>query len=207
MVSIRKGTPADSASVAAIHLEQIPWGLLTSMGPRFVDAFYRTLLSSPVGFVFVAEDDDGPVGFASGVVHWRRFYQAFLFGNWRLAAAVILRRVFDLRRWRRLAETSRYAAATSLPGSELLSIAVRPRARGTGTADALVRQVLDEFSHLGVTQVRVTTALSNEAAARVYERTGFRLLGDTQIHPGETARVYVITLHADGRTSLPHGVA
>jgi ribosomal protein S18 acetylase RimI-like enzyme len=187
MVSIRRGIPADSAAVAAIHLEQIPWGLLTSMGPRFVEAFYRTLLSSPVGFVFVAEDGAGPVGFASGVVHWRRFYQAFLLGNWRLAASVVLRRVFDLRRWRRLAETSRYATAESLPGSELLSIAVRPRARGTGTADELVRRVLDEFAHLGVTQVRVTTASSNEAASRVYERTGFRLQGNTEIHPGETA--------------------
>jgi ribosomal protein S18 acetylase RimI-like enzyme len=181
-----------------MHLEQIPWGLLTSMGPRFVEAFYRTLLSSPVGFVFVAEDDAGPVGFASGVVHWRRFYRAFLAGNWRLAAGVVLRRVLDVRRWRRLAETSRYATAGDLPGSELLSIAVRPRARGTGTADALVRHVLDEFSRRGVTQVRVTTASSNEAAARVYERSGFRLLGDAEIHPGETARVYVIALQPGG---------
>lgn len=201
MVTVRKGTPADSAVVAAIHLEQIPWGLLSGMGPRFVGAFYQTLLSSSIGFVFLAEDDVGPVGFASGVVHWRRFYRAFLSSNWYLAAGVLVRRVLDLRRWRRLAETARYAVAAGLPGSELVSMAVRPRARGRGIGEALVRCVLDEFLRLGIAQVRVTTASANEAAAQVYERSGFRLLGDTEIHPGEIARVYVIALQRDGRTA------
>ena len=201
MVSVRKATPADSPAIAALHREQIPWGLLSDMGPGFVDAFYRTLLTSTVGFAFLAEDTDGPVGFASGIVHWGRFYRTFLCRNWTLALGVVVRRLFDLSRWRRLFETSRYAASAVLPGSELLSIALRPRVRGTGVADTLVRHVLDEFALRGVTQVRVTTASSNDAAARVYERTGFRLLGDAEIHPGEVARVYVITLREAGRTA------
>ncbi len=192
--SVRKASPADSAAIAALHLSEIPWGLLTGMGPAFVTTFYRTLLGSEFGFGFLAECDGRPVGYATGVVHWRRFYRAFLVRNWRLAAAVLIRQAFNPERWWRLVETTRYAAASRLPDAELVSIAVDPQARGTGTADALVRYVLDEFASCGVARVRVTTASGNTAAARVYERSGFRLLAETEIHRGERAQVYVVEL-------------
>jgi ribosomal protein S18 acetylase RimI-like enzyme len=177
-----------------MHLEQIPTGQLSSMGPGFVTAFYRTLIDSDLGFAFVAERDGRPVGYATGIVHWRRFYRIFVGRNWLLAARAVIRRLLSLDRWRRLAETTRYAAAATLPDAELLSIALRSEARGTGTADALVREVLGEFTRRAVTQVRVTTASDNIPAARLYERTGFRLLDKMQIHPGESADVYVIAL-------------
>ncbi len=191
--SVRKASPADSAAIAAVHLAEIPWGLLSGMGPPFVGAFYRTLLHSPWGFAFLAERDGRPVGFATGVVHWRRFYQAFVLRNAWLAMRAVCRTILG-GGLRRLFETSRYAAASSLPEAELLSIAVRPEARGTGVADALVHAVLNEFSHRGVGRVRVTTAGDNRAAVRVYERSGFTLLHRAEIHPGEHAAVYVIAL-------------
>jgi ribosomal protein S18 acetylase RimI-like enzyme len=198
-VSIRKAIPADSATLTALHLAEIPRGLLSGMGPGFVAAFYRTLVTSDVGFAFLAETGGHPVGYATAVVHWRRFFQVFVRRNWGLAASVVLRRVFDIRRWRRLVETTRYATAARLPDAELVSIALRPEARGTGAADALVRHVLQEFARRGIREVRVTTAASNAAAARVYERTGFHLLGDEEIHQGETARVYVISVNGEVR--------
>lgn len=170
------------------------------MGPRFVESFYRTLLGSELGFGFLAEREGRPIGYATGVVHWRRFYRAFVVRNWWVATGVLLRQALNLRRWRRLFETTRYAGAATLPDAELLSIAVSREARGTGAADALVREVLAEFARRGVTRVRVTTAPDNVAAARVYERSGFHLLRRTEIHPGEGAHLYVITLE-DGRVS------
>lgn len=193
-VLVRKASPADSAAIAALHLAEIPRGLLTSMGPAFVTAFYETLVGSDVGFGFLAEREGRAVGFAAGVIHWRRFYRVFVARNWRLAVTVLFRRAFDLRRLRRLLETSRYAATVTLPDAELLAIAVRPEARGTGTADVLVRHVLAEFARRGVRQVRVTTAASNTAAARVYERSGFHLHSKAEIHRGEGACVYVLAL-------------
>ncbi len=198
-VSVRKASPADSAAIAAMHLEAIPTGQLSSMGPGFVTAFYHTLLDSGDGFAFVAEQDGHPVGYATGIVHWRRFYRTFVRRNWRLAAGTLLRRLFSVERLRKLTETTRYAAAASLPEAELLSIALRPQARGAGTGDALVRAVLEEFARREVTQVRVTTASDNVPAVRLYERAGFRLLGEQQIHPGESAHVYLISIGARTR--------
>lgn len=192
-VSIRKASPADSVALTAIHMAEIPWGLLSGMGPRFVDAFYQTLLDSSYGFAFLAERDGQVVGFSTGVVQWRRFYQAFVLRNEWLAIKTVARKIVG-GGLRRLVETSKYTAAGSLPDAELVSIAVSPEARGTGVADALVRAVLDEFSRRGIEWVRVTTAGDNHAAARVYERSGFTLLHRAEIHPGEFAAVYVIGL-------------
>jgi ribosomal protein S18 acetylase RimI-like enzyme len=167
---------------------------MTSMGPGFVEAFYRTLLGSDLGFAYLAERDGRPIGYVTGVVHWRRFYRTFLRRNVVMAARVVLRRLFDLKRWRRLLETTRYATSTAVSDAELLSIALRPEARGTGAAGALVHALLDEFGRRGIRRVRVTTASENVAAARVYERTGFELVGEEEIHPGERAKIYVIAV-------------
>ncbi len=198
MVSVRKASAADSAAIAALHLAEIPWGVLSSMGPGFVGVFYRTLLEGPSGFAYLAEQDGRPVGYCSGVVHWRRFYRTFVLRNWTLAARIVFRKIFG-GGLRRLFETTQYAAASTLPDAELLSIALHPGARGTGAADALVRAVLEEFARRGVERVRVTTAVDNASAARVYERSGFQLLHRAEIHPGEHAAVYVIAL---GQRSL-----
>lgn len=192
-VSVRRASVSDSAAIAALHVAEIPWGLLSGMGPRFVAAFYRTLLDGPWGFGFLAEQGGRPVGYCCGVVHWRRFYAVFVRRNWLLAAQSVFGRIAR-GGVRRLFETTKYAAAASLPDAELLSIALHPDARGTGTADALVRAVLDEFARRGVSRVRVTTAADNTAAARVYERSGFRLVQRAEIHPGESASIYVIAL-------------
>ncbi len=172
------------------------------MGAGFVEAFYRTLLGSNLGFGFLAEEDGRALGYATGVVHWRRFYRTFLMRNLPMVAGVVIRQVFAFGLWRRLFETSRYAATATLPEAELLSIAVRPEARGTGTADALVRAVLAEFARRGVRHIRVTTAAENVAAAKVYERWGFRLLGEKEIHRGEEAHVYVVAVGEGTRAWL-----
>lgn len=181
--------------MAALHARQIRWGLLSQLGDEFVVAFYRALIESPAGFGFVAERDGHLAGLASGVVNWRRFYGEFLRRHLRLAARVL---VTGLRqaRWRRLVQTTRYAASGALPPAELVSIALEPTARGTGVAGMLVGSVLEEFASRGVRQVRVTAGGTNQAARRLYERMGFALHSQTEIHPGEPAAVYVVTLAA-----------
>lgn len=189
---IRRAGPSDAPVIAALHREQIPWGLLSRLGDEFVAAFYAALVRSPLGFAFVAERDGRVVGFASGVVHWRRFYREFLRAHLGLAVRAV---AAGLRaaRWRRLLETTRYAASAALPPAELVSIAVSPEARGGGVASGLVAAVLEEFAARAVAAVRVTAGSENLAARRLYERAGFALRAEAEIHPGEVAAIYVMT--------------
>lgn len=181
---------ADIGAIAALHRSQIPWGLLSDLGEAAVTRFYRVLITSGVGFVVLAEDGEGPVGFASAVTDWPRFYRAFVrHAPW--SAVPLLVRAWSGRRWRRLLETRRYVTASQLPRAELASIALAPSARGRGIGRTLVAAVLAELGRRGVTAVRVTTAADNGEARRLYESAGFRLHGELEIHPHERAAVYV----------------
>lgn len=197
-VRIRKARPEDSQAVAALHARQIPWGLLSRLGEGFVASFYSTMFHSPLGFGFLAEDGERLVGFATGVTDWRQFYREFLRGHLGMAVRALASGLGQ-GRWRRLLETSRYAASDNLPPAELVSIALDPETRGGGIGGELVQRVLDEFSARGVEAVRVTAGSTNAPANRLYERSGFRLLGNIEIHPGETAAVYIITLAPQGQ--------
>jgi len=190
---IRRAEPADSLAIAGLHGREIPWGLLSQLGVAFVATFYQALLASPQGFAFVAERDGRIVGFASGVLDWRAFYREFVRRHLTLAVRVFLAG-FRRGRWRRLLETSRYAASGTLPPAELISIALEPEARGSGISGELVRHVLTEFVGRHVLAVRVTAGEENAPANRLYERMGFRLHSYMEIHPGEKAAVYVIAL-------------
>jgi len=180
-------------AIARLHRQEISWGLLSKLGEGFVEAFYATLIGSPYGFAFVTELEGQVVGFASGVVDWRPFYRFFMRRRWLLAPRVLASSLLR-RRWMRLIETSRYTTMSSLPPAELVSIALAHEARGGGVGMELVHRVLNEFSARGITAVRVTAGRANERARRLYERAGFRLDSEMEIHPGEREPVYVITL-------------
>jgi GNAT superfamily N-acetyltransferase len=52
-------------------------------------------------------------------------------------------------------------------------VGVGPQARGRGVGGALIRRALDWFRQAGVEEVLVVTQGRNEAAKRLYERSGF----------------------------------
>lgn len=199
---VRKATPADSDAISALHCRHISWGLLTELGQRFVSTFYHALICSKGGFAFVAEQHGQLVGFASGVTDWRRFYWEFLRRH-LFPAIHALAANFRGRRWRRLFETTSYAAAPSLPSAELVSIALEPAARGTGTANRLVHHILEEFAARGVHAVRVTFGSHNAPAKILYEQLGFRFHSQVEIHSGQRSAIYVISLPTGSLQQVP----
>ena len=51
---------------------------------------------------------------------------------------------------------------------------VQPPHRGTGIASGLAAAAIDRFRAMGMSQVRLETAVANSEARRVFERLGFR---------------------------------
>ena len=78
---------------------------------------------------------------------------------------------------------------------ELVSMYVRPRARGRGVGEALVAAVIDWAGQRNAPAVRLWVTETNAPALALYERCGFALTGERQpvpSHPSinEVAMIY-----------------
>jgi ribosomal protein S18 acetylase RimI-like enzyme len=69
------------------------------------------------------------------------------------------------------------------PGWHLVSMWVRPEARGAGIADRLVAAVLGHAKAAGAAQVTLWVAVGNDRARGFYQRMGFVPTGRRQMYP------------------------
>lgn len=69
--------------------------------------------------------------------------------------------------------------------AELISLWVSPAARGLGVGDEAVRRVLAWAGAYGAQRLVLSVKITNDAARRLYERHGFRLVGPSPDEPDE----------------------
>jgi GNAT superfamily N-acetyltransferase len=70
---------------------------------------------------------------------------------------------------------------------ELVSMYVRPRARGRGVGEALIATVIDWAAARNATSVHLWVTETNKPALLLYERCGFTLTGERQPLPSNPA--------------------
>jgi GNAT superfamily N-acetyltransferase len=68
---------------------------------------------------------------------------------------------------------------------ELVSMYVRPSARGRGVGEALVATVVDWANTMNATTVHLWVTETNAPARALYERCGFALTGEQQALPSD----------------------
>ncbi len=74
------------------------------------------------------------------------------------------------------------------PGTvELISMFVRPQARGRGVAEALIDAVIGWARERNATSVHLWVTETNKPARRLYERCGFSLIAERQPLPSNPA--------------------
>ena len=80
------------------------------------------------------------------------------------------------------------ASIQVVPGElELVSMWVRPQARGQQVASALVEAVVERARRTGLLRVHLWVTESNKPARRLYERCGFSPTGERQLLPSDPA--------------------
>ena len=182
---LRDGRPDDAPGVAALHAGEIRDGFLSFLGRGFLARLYRRIAIDGASFLVVAEDADGPVGFVAGTADVRGLYRGFLLHDGVLAAASAAPRL--VRGWRRALETLRHGTAPradAQAGCELLAIAVAPAARGRGIGGDLVAAFCDEVTRRGGVAAHVVVGATNRSAVRLYERSGFTVSKELELHAG-----------------------
>ena len=172
MVTIRAGSPADAAQVAAVQREGwfaayegiIPAEIIDTVttpdnGARVRQAF-RTRPWQRM-LVAVAADQEGPEPAAPGVVGYASFGPETDF-----TAPWPPPRTTD-------GEEGRVA--------ELYALYVRPAWWSTGTGRALMERVLSRTSDAGYLSITLWVLRENRRARRFYERAGFTSDGATNV--------------------------
>jgi len=191
MGKVRAAGKEDFAALAGLHSSQIDSGFLPSLGPRFMRVLYRALLEWPDAAVFVVDDESGPVGFVAGVTDVGAFYRFFARRYGLRAGLAALPRLLRPSTVRGAWESLRYGSDDGDIAAELLSMAVAPRVRGRGLSGELGLAFLQNLESRGCAAVRVVVGTGNRTAIGAYEKMGFRLAGQTEVHSGESSEVLV----------------
>lgn len=195
-ITLRPLDEADAPRVAQLHIQGVDTGFISSLGPSFVTALYRTIAKSPHSLGWVALQDGDVVGFVAFSSHLGRLYRSVLLtGGARLLGAAT-GRLFSWQRLKRVAETLMYPKRNpkmSLPQAELLAVAVTSSARGQGVGRQLVQRGLQQCHEQGIPALKVCVGPNREPANRLYESCGFHFNCELE-HHGVMNRIYTIKL-------------
>jgi glycosyltransferase involved in cell wall biosynthesis/ribosomal protein S18 acetylase RimI-like enzyme len=196
-VVVRPARVGDAAAMARLHAAGMPEAFLPTLGSGFLTRLYRALATDPQAVALVAEDVDGVVGFAAGVVSVGGFYRRFARRHGVGAALAAAPRLVRPSVTRRLLETVRYPAQAGgsgepLPDAELLSIAVAPGRRSGGTGRLLAEGLLHGLAERGAEEVKVVVAAANGGANRFYAKVGFHHAGELSVHQGTPSNVWIM---------------
>jgi ribosomal protein S18 acetylase RimI-like enzyme len=192
-IIVRFATVADVEVVAALHADRIAEGFLVTLGPAFLRRLYGRIVRSPRAFVLVADTPAAGAsrvdGFVAVADDTAALYREFVLHDGVPAGLAAAPRI--MRAPRSVFETLRYGIRSDERGAEILATAVASDRAARGIGTALVRAAVDELRRRGARTAHVVTAADNRAAARAYERGGFRASGHREVHRGVAQQLLV----------------
>lgn len=184
----------DLVEVARVHRAAFVKGGLSALGLQAVRRYYEWQLEGPHDHFFRLARLDGKVigfcvsgisrGALSGFLQRNRVFLAaqVVLRPWLLSNEVVRSRISLAGKSLR---QRREAEGTALSGTPrdswgILSIAVRPEARGSGAAVLLMDDAEREARRRGFRCMHLTVATDNHRAIAFYEKLGWR-----KVPPGE----------------------
>lgn len=222
-IRVRPLASADLAAVASLHARALPDGFFAGLGERFLRAYYRSFLASPVAVALVAASETDVVGAIVGPARNADHYRWVVRRHGlRLAlsgALALLARPAELRRFLRT-RVPRYVRALSrmlglsrssgravsradrAPDPEvavLTHVAVAGSARGSGAGRDLVAAFVEECRANGAREVRLVTN-SSEGAAGFYRRLGWDEVAERSAADGTVVTEFRLDLEERPRS-------
>ena len=198
MPDLRKMNLGDLASVVNVHLASFTGFFLSSMGDRFLQEFYKSVLLDETHIAYVFPNAEDISGFVVGTTQPAGLYKRVLKSNLVnflvSSIPVVMKDPFvalRLMRRIRMAHGMAFEADYAL----LMSIAVDPNEQGKGIGARLVDAFLQDARERGCLGVVLTTdARDNDPANYFYLRRGFNLSCTFVTSEGREMNEYMIQL-------------
>ena len=184
---------AHAGQVAALHIQCISTGFISSLGVDFVTSLYEAIVQSKSSFGVVAVRNAKVLGFAAFTTNLNKLYKSAVWRKGLIFALLLAGNVRSRGRVKKMLETLFYPARTkkmNLPPAELLSIAVARQERGKGLASQLIKKGLQHCQKEGIDKVKVLIGADNKAGNKLYLKFGFELAGQIVNH-GVLSNIYV----------------
>ena len=180
--------------VAKLHEENINKGFLSSLGTSFLALLYEAIDANESSFLLIAKNQGRVVGFVSGTEGMRSIYRQLL-NRWPRLFMALFPVLVSPEKWLKIAEIlvvgKKTVPMSDLPTAELLSIAVDPSQRGQGHAQALYRELANNFRQRGFAGFRIVVGEKLATAHRFYRAMGAQPVGTIEVHRGQMSIVYV----------------
>ncbi len=189
----REITTEDAPAIAALHIEGIKTGFITSLGIDFVTALYQAIAQSKDSFGFVAEENDKVLGFVAFTPNLNKLYKSVILKKGLYFVVLLAGKMLSLRRIKNTLETLLYPnrmKKMNLPSAELLSVVVAKDAQGKGLGAELIKREFAECANRKIDKVKVLVGTDNKPANQLYLKCGFELVEQVKNH-GIISNIYV----------------
>lgn len=173
---LRNITENDLDSIVRIHLQSFEGFFLTSLGPNFINSYYKAAITDSSTLSVCILVDNNIIGFATGTTlpkgyHKRIFLSNPLAFSFSLFRKIIIPSVF----FRLIKNANKKSQDTSIKQVELLSLAVSKEFKGRNYG---VR-ILEEFEKLAISKgclrITLTTDVNeNDSVIKFYNKNGYQ---------------------------------
>lgn len=173
--------------LADIHLDAFHGFFLSSLGKRFLNAYYNAALRSKDTVAVYAVNGEQITGFATGCVRSKGYHKRLIykyFFNFLIQGLILmftkpkalLRLALNLDKISNKNDHGEYA--------ELISIGVTHTAKGLGVGKALIKVFEEEVIRRGCKKIALTTDYyNNEEVVAFYKRSGYKVFYEFNAYP------------------------
>lgn len=174
--------------LAGIHLDAFHGFFLSSLGKRFLTAYYNAALESEETIAVCAVDDDAKIqGFGTGCVHSKGFHKRLILHNFftfLLHGLIIL--FNNPKALMRLAKNLDKISNENDDGNyaELISIGVSKECKGLGVGKSLIKIFEEEAIRKGCKRISLTTDYyNNDDVVTFYMHSGYKVFYEFTTFP------------------------
>lgn len=189
---IREAIRKDAQRIARLHVLSLHTGFLARLGLNFLTIMYRYLIEKECVVVYTSKDQI--VGFISGSTDSGRMMKRFILSSpkaWIVLGFVLLKHPLLIKNLLETLRAPQKSDGTAIPRAELLSIAVDPATQAVGIGTKLIPSLDHYFKSRGIRQYKVIAGASLIGANKFYQKNGFLLAGQLNIHGDEPSNIYL----------------
>ena len=192
--NVRPAHLGEAGELALLMAEVISWSRLCELGHGFMTLLHRHMIRSRHAICYVAEREGAILGYAAWSADTAKFYREFILRHGISAAIKLAPKIIQPRQIQVILRGLTYfhEAHPEDPGAEVLSFAVRARAKQAGVGKAIFRAMAQEFKSRCIGAVKVgAVEVTNETGNLFYNRVGCELLRTEPFYRNSKVNVYV----------------